>query len=152
MGKCYWVISASFSFLFFALPFVHIPFFTFAPMPCCLLCCICSCCWLSRVNGKRSCLCWVSWFNKKKEEALYVFGHAFFGFFERLVWLLWGGFCGLGPLGEGTFCIFGLGKGSEFWRAGPVVLFVFVMLLFFLFYLICLYWIVLKNNKCYCPL
>ena len=23
---------------------------------------------------------------------------------------------------------------------------------FFLFYLICLYWIVLKNNQCYCPL
>ncbi|KAF3954288.1 hypothetical protein CMV_020349 [Castanea mollissima] len=32
------------------------------------------------VNGKRSYLCWISWFNKKKEETLYVFGHAFFGF------------------------------------------------------------------------
>ena len=34
---------------------------------------------------------------------------------------------------EGIFCIFGLGKVlfMEFWRAGTVVLFVFVMLLFF---------------------
>ena len=86
VGKSYWVISTSFSFLFFALLFVHIPFFTFAPMSCCLLCCICSCCWLFcwllSVNGKRSCLYQVSWFNKKKEEALYGFGHAFFGFLQ----------------------------------------------------------------------
>ena len=40
----------------------------------------------------------------------------------------------LGFLGkEGTFCIFELGEGFVFgvWRAGTVVLFVFVMLLFF---------------------
>ena len=36
-------------------------------------------------------------------------------FLEKFVWLLWGVVGGLGPLGfvgkEGTFCIFGLGKG-----------------------------------------
>ena len=56
------------------------------------------------------------------------------GFFKRLVWLLWRVVGGLSPLGfvgnEGTFCIFGV-LFMEFWRAGIVVLFVFVMLLFF---------------------
>ena len=83
VGKCYWFISVSFTFLFFALLFVHISFFTFAPMPCYLLCCICSCYFILLVfesDGKRNCLCWVFWFNKEKEEALYVFGHTFFGF------------------------------------------------------------------------
>jgi len=36
---------------------------------------------LLRVNGKRSCLCWVSWLNKKEEEALYVFGPICLGYF-----------------------------------------------------------------------
>ena len=40
------------------------------------------------------------------------------GFFERLIWLLWGVIGGLNPLRsvgkEGTFCIFGLGKGSVY--------------------------------------
>ena len=60
-------------------------------------------------------------------------------FFERFVWLLWGVVGGLIPLGvlegwnSGTFCIC-------------------YVTFFFLFYLICQYWIVLKNSQCYCPL
>ena len=151
-----------FSFLFFALLFVHIPFFTFAPMPCCLLCCIRYCCWfvswLLRVNGKRSCLCWVSWFNKKKEEALYVFGHAFFGFLWEVGltavgscwWSRPSRVCGKG----GNFLYIWARKGSvhgvlEGWNSGT---FCICYVTFFLFYLICLYWIVLKNSQCYCPL
>ena len=74
----------------------------------------------------------------RKRRKLYMFLVMLsLGFFERLVWLLWGVIGGLGPLRfvgkEGIFCIFGLGKVlfMEFWRAGTVVLFVFVMLLFF---------------------
>ena len=61
--------------------------------------------------GKRSYLCWVSWFNYKNEEALYAFGNDFFGFFERLVWLLWRVVGGLSPFrsvgNEGTFVFLG---------------------------------------------
>ena len=71
--------------LFFSLPcFLFIsPFLLLLP---CLAACFVVCvlavlfCWFLRVNGKRNCLCWIFWFNKKKEEALYVFGHTFFGF------------------------------------------------------------------------
>ena len=67
------------------------------------------------------------------------------GFFKRLVWLLWRVVGGLSPLGfvgnEGTFCIFGLGKGSiygvlEGWNSGT---FCICYVTIFLFYLICLY-------------
>ena len=82
------------------------------------------------------------------------------GFFERFVWSLWVVVGGLSPLGfvgnEGTFCIFGLGKGFvygvlEGWNSGTFCI-CFVTFCFFLFYLICLYWIMLKNSQCYCPL
>ena len=80
-------------------------------------------------------------------------------FFERFVWLLWGVVGDLSPLGfmgkEGTFCIFGLGKGFvygvlEGWNSGTFC--ICYVTFFLLFYLICLYWIVLKNSQCYCPL
>ena len=81
------------------------------------------------------------------------------GFFERFVRLLWGVGGGLSPLGfvgkEGTFWIFGLGKGYvygvlEGWNSGTF--WICYVTFFFLFYLICQYWIVLKNSQCYCPL
>ena len=132
---------------FFSLPcFLFIsPFLLFLP-------CLAACfvvyvlavlfCWFLRVNGKRNCLCWVFWFNKKKEEALYVFGDAFFGFLWEVCltaigscwWSQPSWICGKG----GNFLYFWARKRVlfvEFWRAGTVVLFVFVMLLFFLNFL-----------------
>ena len=95
----------------------------------------------------------------RKRRKLYMFLVVLsLGFSERLVWLLWRVVGGLGPLRyvgkEGTFCIFGLGKDSvygvmEGWNSGT---FCICYVTFFLFYLICLYWILLKNNQCYCPL
>ena len=106
MGKCYWFVSAS--SLFFSSPcFLFIsPFLLLLP---CLVACFVVYvlailfCWLLRVNGKRSCLCRLFGFNKKKEEAIYVFGHAFFRFLwevgltvvESCWWSFWvrKGFC-----------------------------------------------------------
>ena len=89
----------------------------------------------------------------RKRRKLYMFLVMLsLGFFERLVWLLWGVVSGLGPLRflgkEGTFCIFGLGKGSDYgvlegWNSST---FCICYVTFFLFYLIYLYWIVLKNS------
>ena len=116
-------------------------------------------CWFLRVNGKRNCLCWVFWFNKKKKEALYVFGHAFFGFFWEVCltavgscwWSQSSWICGKG----GNFLYFWASKGFCLWSFGGLEQWYFLYLLcyfFFLFYLICLYWIVLKNSQWYCPL
>ena len=141
---------------------IYIPFFTFAPMPCRLLCCICFCfwlfCWLLRVNGKRVCLYWFLGSIRKRRNLYMFLVMLSLGFFKRLVWLLWRVVDGLNPLGlvgkEGTFCIFGLGKGSSYgvlegWNNGT---FCICYVTIFLLYLICLYWIVLKNSQCYCPL
>ena len=82
----------------------------------------------------------------RKRRKLYMFLVMLsLGFFKRLVWLLWRVIGGLSPLGfvgkDGTFCIFGLGKGSiygvlEGWNSGT---FCICYVTIFLFYLICLY-------------
>ena len=104
-----------------------------------LACCICSYCWLYRVNGKRSCLCQVSWFNKKKEEALYVFGRAFLGFLWEVgmiavesCWWSWPSqVCGK----EGNFLYFWAKKGFCLWSYGGLEQWYFLYLLcnFFFF-------------------
>ena len=68
------------------------------------------------------------------------------GFFERFVWLLWGVVGGLSPLGfvgkEGTFCIFGLGKGFvygvlEGWNSGTFCI-CYVTFFFFSISFVCI--------------
>ena len=150
MGKCHWVISAPFPLFYFC---CHALLLALLYM------------FLLLVVG-----CW-GWMRKgaafagflnliRERRKLYMFFVMLsLGFFERLIWLLWGVIGGLNPLRsvgkEGTFCIFGLGKGSVYgvldgWNNGTFC--IRYITFFFLFYLICLYWIVLKNGQCYCPL
>ena len=149
--------------------FFSLPCFLFVSPFLLLLPCLATCfvvyvlavlfCWFFRVNGKSA---FAGFFGSiRKRRKFYMFLVMLSSsFFERFVWLLWGVVGGLSPLGflgkEGTFCIIGLGKGFvygvlEGWNSGTFCI-CYVTFFSFLFYLICLYWIVLKNSQCYCPL
>ena len=115
--------------------------------------------WFLRVNGKSA---FVRFFGSiRKRRKLYMFLVMLSSsFFERFVWLTVGSCWWSQPSwisGKGgNFLYFWASKGFCLWSFGGLEQWHFLYLLCyffsFLFYLICLYWIVLKNSQCYCPL